>query len=177
MQNKSLYKIVRCGIFAAIISVSSFIVIPIGTVPVSATLLAVMLCALILSPFEALSATFVYVIMGAVGLPVFSAGSGGFGVLFGATGGYIWSYPLLALLVSFLTKIEIKNTSFKFIISLLSCFLGIAVCYIFGTLQYILVTDAGFYTALTVCIAPFVPIDILKAFAAVIIGLPIRKRI
>ncbi len=177
MQNKSLYKIVRCGIFAAIICVSSFIVIPIGTVPVSATLLAVMLCALILSPFEALSATFVYVIMGAVGLPVFSGGSGGFGVLFGVTGGYIWSYPLLALIVSLLTKIEIKNTVFRFIISLLSCFLGIAVCYIFGTLQYILVTDTNFYTALTVCVAPFVPIDIVKALAAVGIGLPVKNRL
>ncbi len=174
---KTLYKTVRCGIFAAIICVSSFVVIPIGTVPVSATLLSVMICAVALSPFEAFCATFVYVIMGTVGLPVFSGGSGGLGILVGVTGGYIWSYPLLSLIVSFFNAVKIEKKVFKFTLSFISCLIGVAFCYICGTVQYIFVTKADFYTALTVCVIPFVPIDIIKSFAAVAIGISIKKRI
>ena len=174
---KSLYKTVRSGVFAAIICVCSFVVIPIGTVPVSAALLGVMLCAVVLSPVEAFCAAAVYVIMGAFGLPVFSGGSGGFGVLFSATGGYIWSYPLIALTVSLICKIKIKNTFLKYVTVFPGCIFGIAICYFCGTLQYILVTGANIYTAYTVCIVPFIPIDLAKALAAVAIGMPIRKRI
>ena len=177
IMQKTLYKTVRCGIFAAIICVSSFFVIPVGTVPISFTLLAVMVCAVVLSPFEAFCATFVYILMGAIGLPVFSGGSGGFGVLFGITGGYIWSYPLLAVIVSLLSSLDVKKKLLNFTFAFISCLVGVTLCYACGTLQYILVTDANFYTALTVCVIPFVPIDIIKALVAVSIGLILRKRI
>jgi biotin transport system substrate-specific component len=174
---KTLYKTVRCGIFAAIICVSSFFVIPVGTVPISFTLLAVMVCAVVLSPFEAFCATFVYVLMGAIGLPVFSGGSGGFGVLLNVTGGYIWSYPLLALTVSLFTKINVKNKPLKFVVCLFGCLIGIMLCYTLGTMQYIFVTKTQLYTALGICVVPFVPVDIIKSVVAVCIGLTVKKRI
>ena len=174
---KPLYKTIRSGIFAAIICVSSFLVIPVGTVPVSATLMCIMLCAIATSPFESVSATLVYVIMGAVGLPVFSGGSGGFGVLFGVTGGYIWSYPLLSLAVSLFANIKVKRNYLKYLFSFCGCLIGMIICYICGTIQYILVTNADFYTALTVCVIPFIPIDIIKSFIAVSIGLTVKRRI
>ncbi len=174
---KPLYKTIRSGIFAAIICVSSFIVIPIGTVPISATLLSIMICAIVTSPFESFCATLVYVIMGAVGLSVFSGGSGGFGVLLGVTGGYIWSYPLLSLAVSFFANIKAKRKYLKYISSFCGCVIGVIICYICGTFQYILVANADFYTALTVCVVPFIPIDIIKSFIAVSIGLTVKHRI
>ena len=174
---KTLYKTVRSGIFAAIICVSSFFVIPIGTVPISFTVFAVMLCAIVLSPLEAFFASAVYVLMGAVGLPVFSGGSGGFGMLFGITGGYIWSYPLLALIVALFAKINLSNKPLKFAVSFIGCLIGIILCYTLGTFQYILVANTHLYTALGVCVIPFVPIDIIKALAAVSIGFAVKSRI
>lgn len=174
---KTLYKTVRSGIFAAIICVSSFFVIPIGTVPISFTVFAVMLCAIALSPLEAFFASTVYVLMGAVGLPVFSGGSGGFGMLFGITGGYIWSYPLLALIVALFAKINLNNKLLKFAVSFIGCLIGIILCYTLGTFQYILVANTHLYTALGVCVIPFVPIDIIKALAAISIGFAVKSRI
>jgi len=174
---KTLYKTVRSGIFAAIICVSSFFVIPIGTVPISFTVFAVMLCAIVLSPLEAFFASAVYVLMGAVGHPVFSGGSGGFGMLFGITGGYIWSYPLLALIVALFAKINLNNKLLKFAVSFTGCLIGIILCYTLGTFQYILVAKTHLYTALGVCVIPFVPIDIIKALAAVSIGFAVKSRI
>lgn len=175
MHKDYLYKTVRSGIFAAIICVSSFLIIPIGAVPVSMTVLAIMLCGVVLTPFEALCAAAVYVLMGAIGFPVFSGGSGGIGVLLGLTGGYIWSYPFLAFTVSLFCNIKTQRKLFKYIFAFTGCALGIIICYFFGTIQYILVANSDFHTALFVCVIPFIPIDVIKTVCAVCIGIPLTK--
>ncbi len=177
MKNKSLYKIARCGIFAAIICVCSFIAIPIGVIPVTASLMCIMLSGIVLTPLEAFAATVVYVIMGALGLPVFSGGSGGIGVLLGPTGGYIWSYPFCALLVSFISHIKVKNKILSFAVPFFGSITGTLPCYTLGTVQYMLVCNASFYTALVACVIPFVIVDVLKAATATVIGVPLRKRL
>lgn len=177
MRNRPLYKICRAGLFAAIICVCSFIAVPIGTVPVTAALLCVMLSGIVLSPFESFAACIVYIIMGAVGLPIFSGGSGGIGVLFGPTGGYIWSYPLCALIVSLVSRISVKNKFLSFGFNIFACFLGVGLTYFLGTVQYMLLCKADFYTAAVVCIIPFIPVDIVKSVAAVLMGLPLRNKL
>lgn len=177
MNNKPLYRISRSGLFAAIICVCAFISIPIGAVPVTAALLAIMLSGITLSPLEAVAATMVYVVMGALGLPVFSGGSGGIGVLIGPTGGYIWSYPLCALAVSLISRIKTKNKFPAFAVPFAGCILGTAVCYCAGTVQYMVLCDASFYTAAVTCIIPFVAVDIIKALAATFIGTSLRKKL
>ncbi|MEE0946926.1 MAG: biotin transporter BioY [Acutalibacteraceae bacterium] len=177
MHKNYLYKTVRSGIFAAIICVSSFLVIPIGAVPVTPAVLTVMLCGVVLTPFEAFCASAVYVIMGAIGFPVFSGGSGGLGVLFGLTGGYIWSYPILSLIVSLFCKIKTKKRCLKYVFAFIGCVTGLIICYFFGTAQYMLVANASFYTALITCVFPFVPIDIFKTVCAVCIGIELSKHL
>ncbi len=177
MKNKPLYKISRSGLFAAIICVCAFICIPIGPVPVTAALIAVMLSGVVLSPLEAVAATLVYVVMGALGLPVFSGGGGGIGILLGPTGGYIWSYPLLALVASLFTLINIKSKRLNYLTAFAGCIAGTAVCYLCGTLQYMAVCNTSFATALITCIIPFIPFDIIKSLIAILIGIPLKKRI
>ena len=174
---KPLYKIVRSGVFAAMISISSFIVVPIGPVPVSASLLAVMLCSVILSPFESFCASLVYIIMGAVGLPVFSGGSGGIGVLFGYTGGYIWSYPLLSIVISLFSQFKRKRKIINYVITFCGCLIGMIISYTLGTAQYMLVTGNNILSALFTCVLPFLFIDLIKSIIAVSIGIPFKKRL
>ena len=177
MKNKLIYRICRCGLFAAIICICSFISVPVFTVPITMALFGVMLCAVILSPLEALLSTAGYILIGAIGLPVFANFGGGFNVLFGATGGYIWSYLLLAVSTSLFSLIKVKRNKVKYIISLVGCIIGILTCYFFGSFQYMYVCDTSFITALAVCVVPYIPLDIIKAVAAVFIGHKIKDRI
>ena len=81
-----------CALFAAVICVLSPISIQIGPIPVSLGLLGVLLAASVLGPVRGVTAVLVFILAGACGLPVFSGGRGGFSVLIGPTGGYIWGY-------------------------------------------------------------------------------------
>lgn len=177
MKSKMLYIISRCGLFAAIICVCAFINFPVGNVPVSMATLGIMLTGVVLSPVEAVFASFVYILIGMIGVPVFSLGSAGLGTLFGATGGYIWSYPVLCLSVSLFSKIPIENKHIRFFVTFCGSMVGNAVCYFCGTIQYMAVCDASFISAVTVCVLPFVIIDAVKAFVASGMGLAIRQRI
>ncbi|MBR2044152.1 MAG: biotin transporter BioY [Clostridia bacterium] len=177
MKEKALYKVCRAGLFAAIICVCSFIAFPVGPVPVTLSLCCIMLAGIALSPLEAFAATLVYVIIGAVGLPVFSGGSGGIGVLLGPTGGYIWSYPLCALTISLISHIKANKKLASYVLSFTGCMSGTFFCYCAGTVQYMLLTNASFYTALVTCIIPFVAVDIIKSFAATVMGISLKKKL
>ena len=93
MKTKSkLSSMLQCSLFAALLCVLSPLTIPVGAVPVSLGIFAVLLCSSVLGMRRSLVAVLVYIALGAVGLPVFAGWQGGFGVLAGPTGGYIWSY-------------------------------------------------------------------------------------
>ena len=158
------------ALFTAVICVLSVITIPIGPVPISLSIFAIMLAAISLGVKKGVFATLIYILIGALGIPVFAGFKGGFHVLFGPTGGFIWSYIFIALIVSVASeKTTTKLTLFIF--SLLS----LLVCYLFGSLQYTVVTNAGFTNALSVCVYPFIVVDILKAVLAVNKGLRLKK--
>ena len=163
MKDKLIYRICRASIFSAIICVCSFINIPFANVPYSLTLLGVMLTAVVLSPFEAFCSTAVYVLIGVIGIPVFSGAGAGMGVLLGATGGYIWSYPIIAFIISLLRRINTKNKAKEYLLAFLGCIIGNLICYFFGTVQYMYVCDTSVYTAVITCIVPFIAVDIIKS--------------
>ena len=97
------------------------------------------------------------------------------GVLFGATGGYIWSYPVLALIISLLRCIKTKNKVKEYLLAFSGCIIGTLICYFLGTLQYMYVCDTTVYTAVITCIVPFIAVDIIKIIVAVVIGVPLKK--
>lgn len=159
-----------CALFAAFICVFSVVTIPVGTVPVTLSTFAVMLCALVLGVKRGTISILIYIFIGAIGIPVFSGCRGGLGILFGPTGGYIWSYAFMALIIGGFAK---KNrTIFKKIIA---CILGIIICYVFGTVQFVLVQKTDVLSAIVLCVVPFVVLDVLKAVAASYVSYKILK--
>lgn len=139
-----------CALFAAVICVLSPISIQIGPIPVSLGLLGVLLAASVLGPVRGVTAVLVFILAGACGLPVFSGGRGGFSVLIGPTGGYIWGYLPAAVIAGIRSsRIKAESRKEKIITSLLSvitCIIGTAICYLCGTVQYCFVADHRIYS-------------------------------
>lgn len=167
---------VLCAIFAAIMCVFCVMTIPIGPVPVSMATFAVTLTAIILGAKKGTISIIVYILIGAVGLPVFSGFKGGFQVLLGPTGGYIWSYILMTLFIGTFTSKPASNKIITLIKTFVVSLIGILViCYGVGTIQFMIVQKTGLAQALTLCVIPFIPFDIIKAAAASYLGYIIQK--
>ena len=155
-----------CAIFAAVLCVCSVITIPIGPVPISMGLFGIMLAAGVLGLKRGVISVAVFILIGAIGLPVFTGFRGGISVLAGPTGGYIWSYVPMTALIGLLT-LKTPQDKRRAMLMYFSAFLaGTALCYAMGTLQFMYVQAVGFKAALAACVLPFIPVDILKAAAA-----------
>ena len=163
-----------CSLFAALLCVLSPFAIPIGAVPVSLSVFAVLLCAAMLGPLSASVSVGVYLLLGAIGLPVFGGGMGGFGVLIGPTGGYLWSYLPMCLISGLLYRALFKKRAQRWITRALLGFLagvpGLLVCYFLGTLQYMLVAKVSMTVAIVACILPFLVFDLLKLLLVGVLG-------
>ncbi|MCI8501102.1 MAG: biotin transporter BioY [Oscillospiraceae bacterium] len=162
------------GIFAALTAVCSqiSITLPFTTVPFTLSLLAVFLCGAILSPLEAFAAQGVYLLIGGIGIPVFAQFSGGPGVLFGMTGGYLIAYLFMAPLIAIAAK---KFKRFLFPSLLVGMLLSLALCYLLGTAWFVLVTQSTWIAALSSCVFPFAVFDCVKIVIAASLALAIRK--
>lgn len=145
--------------------------IPIGTVPFSLLTIGVGLIASLLKPKEATLAGGIYLLLGALGLPVFAGFSSGFHVLIGPTGGYLWGIPLYLMTTSSLLKTKPRKTIQTFLANLL----GDSLLFIAGFigLQYFAKLD--FNTAIRVGILPFIIPDLLKLAFISILSTPILK--
>ncbi len=177
MKTKTL---VLCGVCAAIICVLAPLAIPItGLVPVTLATFAVMLAGVLLGGrFGALSAL-IYLIIGAVGLPVFSGYSGGIAKLFGPTGGYLIGYIPLAFIVGALYHGFGRNASGfkKYAVMVASMIAGTAVLYAFGTAWFCIVTETDVIAALMTCVVPFLIGDALKILAVTLLCPQLEKAI
>lgn len=179
-QTLSVYRMVVCALFAVIICVLSPLSIPIGAVPVSLGLFAVLLAAVATGPVDSTVAVIIYLLLGMIGLPVFAGGRSGIAVLAGPTGGYLWSYPLTTLLTGWLCSIIKRSARGRFlrlILCFCSCIAGVIVCYLCGTLFYSAYAGISFVQALLVCVVPFIVFDIIKCILASFAGLELHRLI
>ena len=177
MSNRKIKDIVLIALFSAIIVVCSFITIPV-VVPFTLQTFAVFLCLNILGAKKGIISILIYILLGVVGLPVFSGFNGGIGVLLNVTGGYIIGFIFTALTFWLVTSVFNKKP--KKLINLIASFMGLIVCYIFGTLWYILLfikngEAINFISAFTICVLPFIIPDILKIVLSVVISEKIAK--
>jgi len=168
------------SLFSAILCTLSPIAFPIGSVPVTLSVFAIFITALVLPSRDAVISTIIYLLLGCVGLPVFSGFNGGIGALLNVTGGYIIGFIFSALTFWLVTSVFNKKP--KKIINLIASFSGLIVCYIFGTLWYILLfikngEAINFISAFTICVLPFIIPDILKIFLALSLSEKINKLI
>ena len=162
-----------CALFAAVTAVLSQIIIPIGPVPISLSTLAIFLAGGLLNARDATVSQTIYVLLGAVGAPVFSGFSGGLGKLAGPTGGYIIGYIFMALAIGLL--IPLCRNRLRFIIPTFA--LGLFICYAFGTIWYMLSTHTGMGAALMACVIPFLPGDAVKIAVAAVLTVKLHKSI
>ena len=167
-----LNKLIVCALFTGIIVVFSQIIFPVNIIPISLTSLAVMICGGVLGWKMGFLTLFLYILMGTIGLPVFAGFKGGLGVLLGPTGGFIIGYLVIAVL----SGVAFRKQRSGLITVLMLCFANI-ICYIIGTLWYMLITNSGFISAISVCVLPFVMGDALKVAMAYPVIVRIKKRI
>lgn len=162
------------AIMAAIICVASPFAIPLpGLVPITLGTLAIYLSGALLGGKRATIAVIVFILIGAVGLPVFSGFTGGFAKLMGVTGGYIIGYIPLALITGIFTKKSDKNM----LLMPVGMVLGTAALYIFGTAWFMIATGSGLAAALMSCVVPFLIGDGIKIVVATAIAQPIHTRL
>jgi len=156
---------------AALIAVCSWISVPM-TVPFTMQTFAVCLAAALLGARRGLWTVACYLLLGALGAPVFSGFRGGFGVLLGATGGYLAGFLLTALIVGLAAERFARRRAAL----AASMALGVLVCYVFGTAWFVLVytRDTGPVTvgaALGWCVLPYLLPDAVKiALACALTG-------
>ena len=165
MRNGAVERMVLCALFAALTAVCAQVIIPIGAVPVSLSLLPVLLCGALLRPWDALAAAAVYLLMGLVGLPVFSGLQGGPAKLLGPTGGFILGYLPCALLTALILRR--KRTLPRYALAMAA---GVLACYLFGTAWFMVSSGTALGAALSVCVLPFLPFDALKIALAALLA-------
>ncbi len=156
--------------FTAMIAVLAQISIPLpGGVPLTLQTFAVPLAGLVLGPKKGTLATLIYILLGAVGVPVFANFSGGLGIVLGMTGGFIISFPLMAFLAGLGVKKSVKSP-----LLWIYLLLGAAANYVIGTVWFMIVADSSLYAALAACVIPFIPTAILKIIMAGTFGPMLR---
>ena len=165
----NIKSLTRVAIFTALICVFTVVVPPIyiGGIPVTLQLLIIMVIGAILNPFEAFLSVFLYLVIGVIGIPVFSGYKSGFDALLSPTGGFLLSFPLATYLIS-LT--EGKSTIRLLIVNLL---FGILLTYIAGVATIAIFNKINFFAAFKTMLV-FIPIDIGKAILAAIISKKIK---
>lgn len=172
-ERSKTYDIVYIGIFAVLIAICSWISIP-TMVPFTLQTFGVFLAVGVLGGRRGSLAVLVFVLLGVIGIPVFSGFTGGIGILLNNTGGYIIGFIFSALLMWGMEKILGRKTWAL----ALSMVLGLVVCYAFGTVWFMVVYArnagaVGVATVLSWCVLPFVIPDLIK----IIFALGLSKRL
>ena len=146
------------AMMAAFLCLVSPITLPLGSVPITLSVLALFLVATLLPMRVALCATAVYLALGAVGLPVFSAFTGGAFCFVSPSGGFLWGYLPAVLVVSLFAKKACGRLS----VLLIGMLLGLLVLYLFGLFGFCVFTKVGLLEALLVAVLPFLVPDAVK---------------
>lgn len=146
--------------------------LPLGPVPLSLTTALLMLMGLLLGGRKATLCCGVYLLMGLVGLPVFSGFTGGMGTILGPTGGFLLGYLPMTALCGFVCARWEKRA-----VQLCAFLAGTVIVYLTGTAWYCWQSGAGVSAALAVCVLPFLPGDAVKMTAVLIGGNAVRRRL
>ena len=172
LRTTNTYAMAVTALMTAVTCILAPLSIPIGPVPISLTNFAIYLSLYLLDWKKGTISYILYLLLGLVGLPVFSGFTGGIGKLAGPTGGYIIGFIPMAIIAG----IVIDKFSQRWI-QILGMIVGTAICYAFGTVWFCFQSGYTVAAALAVCVIPFIPADLIKIVIVTIIGPMIRKRL
>ncbi|MGT2910569.1 biotin transporter BioY [Streptococcus cameli] len=164
MNQHIIRTITYSAIGAGLLAVLSQISIPLGPVPFTLQTLAIGIIATLYKPKEAITSVLLYLLLGAIGLPVFAGGAAGFGVLFGATGGFLWAFILYAAITSTTSSLHSNPVT-----TFLSNSLGVAIVLLGGAAYFKFFSQASWTDTFAWTVTPFVLTGILKIILVIII--------
>ena len=168
--------IVYMSVFTAMISICSWISIP-ASIPFTLQTMGVFTTVGLLGGKRGTLTVLIYILLGAIGIPVFAGFTGGVSVLLGTTGGYIMGFLLSALLMWGIETIMGRNQ----IVLAFSMIAGLIVCYVFGTAWFMMIYTQhsgviGLSTVLGLCVIPFIIPDLIKIGVALFLINRLKKR-
>lgn len=168
MNNITIKKMCFCAMFTALISALSQVAFPTPAgVAVTLQTFAVAVTGFVLGTKLSLLSTVCYILLGAAGVPVFAGFKGGIPVLFGASGGFIFGFPLFAVILSLVFYVN------KPVFKILLCGAALVVLYSVGILQFVLVTGNGTASASTI-FSPYFIKDVIVVIGAYFLCLRVR---
>ena len=175
MKDKKLttYQMAVTAVMAAVLCVLGPLTVPIGAVPISLANFVICLTAWLLGPKFGTLSVVLYLALGTIGIPVFSGYGAGLAKLAGPSGGYLGGYLLLA----FIGGMCIEKSKGNPVISAVGLVLGDAACYVLGTAWFVFQMQCELGYALTVCVYPFIALDLGKIVVSCIVGALLRKRL
>lgn len=171
MKKTMVFRLAGTAIMTALTAVLGPISFPIGPIPISLTILPLLLSVWILDWQWALMSCFLYLLLGLVGLPVFSGYQGGVFKLAGPTGGYLVGFLPMVLV----SALIVKGSRGRILFSVPGMMLGVFVAYVFGTAWFMISTGNDLGASLSLCVLPFIPFDLAKIAAAAVLGKLIRQ--
>lgn len=173
MRDQKLKFLVVDALFAVIIALLAQVAIPLGPIPLTGQTFAIGLAATILGARHGTISVLVYIVLGAVGIPIFQGMTAGIGIIFGPTGGFIIGFIFNALLTGWL----LEKTKFTVPYAIVANILGAIVTLIFGVLWLKVSTGLDWPAAFLTGMVPFIIPGIIKAVFAALLGILIRDRL
>ena len=170
MSIEKLRWMVLASLMAALTAVGAYIHIPIGPVPIVLSTLFVVLSGLLLGSRWGMASMGLYLLVGAIGMPVFAGGKGGFAHFFGPTGGYLFGYILASWITGFISE----KSRGLLVLDILAVLVGSLAIYGLGVPWLKMVTQLSWPKTLMVGVVPFLIGDAVKASVAIILARAIR---
>ena len=170
---KSLKELILAAEFAAIIAVLSQFTFPLGLIPLTGQTFAIGLTATFLGKRTGTVSVLIYLLLGLIGLPVFSGMSGGIGVLFGPTGGYLVGFILQSWLIGFI----MEKVGSRYPLTISANLVGSAAALCCGMLWLMISSSLSLHTAFLSGFLPFIIPEAIKSIAAASVSLFLKKRL
>jgi biotin transport system substrate-specific component len=165
---------IYASVFGAVTAAGAYLMIPVPPVPITLQTLFLYVAAALLGGRLGALSQVVYLLIGIIGLPVFSGGKGGMGVLLGPTGGYLIGFVAGAYVIGRLVELRRDPGPIWLGLAMVG---GTAVIYLLGVMQLILVARFSINQAMSVGVLPFLIGDALKIGVAVLITVKLRGRL
>ena len=169
------HEIASSALLIALLAVSCMFTVPLGPVPFTLQTAVVILVALLCTPRQSALVVGAYLLMGVIGLPVFSGMTGGPGKLLGPTGGFLIGFLVSATLAALLRGLIAKRTARNIVGDIVAAACVIIVSDVFGLIWFMFVTQSDAASAFLVSTAPFIIPDCCKAVLAIIVATAVRK--
>lgn len=170
----TLPKLTISALFTALIAVLAQIAVPLpfSPVPLTGQVIGILLAGALLGSRAGVLAVVAYLMLGAAGAPVFSMGRGGFYMLSGPTGGYLWGFIPAVYIAGLIMEKTEAPSMYRTAAAMLA---ALGLIYLCGALQLGLIMRYNLWQTLLTGVIPFLPLDLIKVFIAAILAGQVKK--